>query len=110
MQEAMRIACTEHAARVIAGLGLAPAVPLAWRRGPAHGDKTEVYGGDRFLAALRVHCRRGTPEEEVCWEYDIITITEDGASLRGEPWGWEWEDVQWYIPAKDLPAPPEPTP
>lgn len=78
----------------------------------------EVYDGDEYLVALKVRDTRKSPTEYY-WEYHVAVIRVDedtGASDMEDPYtgddiGWTWDDVEYFIPIKDLnPEPPTAAP
>lgn len=78
---------------------------LKWRPGPARDEETEVYCGDTYLVAVGV-CT--ADRSKYWWQYAVVTIEECGVSVGGEPWEWDWSDVEWFVPTKEL-APGEAT-
>ena len=80
---------------------------LKWRKGPAQGDATEVYCGDRFLAAIPVRSTHGGLVRKL-WDYAVVEITEDGCEVESCSWGWDWSDVEWYVPVGELTPGPLP--
>lgn len=77
-----------------------------WLPGGAQGGALEMEFGDHFIAAVRV-CSADKSKE--WWELSVVEITsiaqDDtgeyyGLSVDGCGWGWDWGDVEWYIPVK----------
>lgn len=72
-----------------------PVIALPWK--PREQHPRLFYDGDQYLVALQVSYRGGP----AYWEYAVIRVRcdEDYFSLEldGEPWGWEWEAVEFYI-------------
>ena len=78
---------------------------INWRPGGAQGTELprDVYCGDQLLVAVAVCNSTATRE---WWEYHVITVEEDGFAVDGNGWSWDWHDVDWWVPAKEL-TPPE---
>lgn len=71
-----------------------------WSWQQSHG--TEFTDGDQYLVAVPVKDRFG---KKWHYEYSIVTIRCDsgffGLTCNDEPWGWDWDDVSFYIPLKE---------
>lgn len=90
-----------------------PPAPFAqtieWLPGPAQGNWPDIYDGERYLCAVGI--KDG-------WDLAVVTVVVEASEepedddltleVEDEVWGWEWSDVDWYVPAKFL-APPVPT-
>lgn len=73
---------------------------INWRPGPAQGvEGIEIFDGDQFWVAVRV-CDRERKTE--WWEFSCIHIKEDGIDVEGAGWGWDWSDVEWYVPISEF--------
>jgi len=78
-----------------------------WLPGGSQGGALEMEIGDQFLAAVRV-CSADKSKE--WWELSVVNITEGqqgndgteyvGFSVNDCGWGWDWSDVEWYMPIK----------
>lgn len=76
-----------------------------WKRRTGTED---LYDGDQLIVALRV-CKRddgryttydGKPKYRWSIESVVVRCDEDYFSLEdssGEPWGWSWEDVEFWM-------------
>lgn len=78
---------------------LAVARAARWRPRSEHG---KIFcDGDQYLVCVRVHID-GTLRDKWQNEYSVVTISIDdhhcSLSCNDEPWGWEWDDVEYYIP------------
>lgn len=67
---------------------------MSWKRREEHPELFE--NGDQYLVA--VHCGpNGGPYR---WEYAVVRVDCDegrfALNVDGEPWGWEWDDVEFY--------------
>jgi hypothetical protein len=67
-----------------------------------------LWDGDQFLAAVKV-CSSDKSKE--WWEYSVITIHCDehyfNITEGGECWGWDFSDIEWLIPIKEIAVPDE---
>lgn len=86
---------------------------MNWRKREDHGR--DFGDGDTYLVAVAIMDHRYSPAK-VVWELAVITIKcdEDYFAIEnsdGDPWGWDWDDVVYYVPIKEvkegLPQPPK---
>jgi len=82
---------------------------LSWRPRNEHGGT--FSDGEQMLVAVPC-CDHGDRAKR-WWEVVVIVARcdedEDGDvrcefELDGNPWGWEWEDVEWWMPMSDIKA------
>lgn len=76
-----------------------------WRK--AHAQQ-ELRDGDVMLVAVAV-CEKGLRRSTAVrdfWELSVVTVHCDehyfDLECSGGPFGWEWSDVEWYIPIAEL--------
>lgn len=86
-------------AKLLSGLpelGDLPVVISSWRK--AELDQ-EFGDGDQLLVAVPVNCRHGG---KPYWEYYIVVVSCDSEHFsmhtNDGDWGWEWSDVEWWMP------------
>lgn len=74
-----------------------PKTPLPWVRNPDYDADTRIpmLVGDRFLIAVPLSAGSGGG-----FDVSIIVANESGFDdANGDSWGgWDWSDVEWYIP------------
>ena len=63
-------------------------------------SKTDFEDGEQLLVALQVS---SYPDSRYAWEYHVITANCDSETpasftCNGESWGWDWEDVELWLP------------
>lgn len=73
---------------------------IKWRK-PTEADVDAFECGDSFLVAVPVRSREDG-KVRYWWEYAVITATETGWEVECNGWGWDWSDVVWYIPCKEM--------
>jgi hypothetical protein len=73
---------------------------INWRPGGFQGYQPTLYAGDTLLAAVRVRDSHDASKE--WWEFSVITVTETGFDCEGSGWGWSWEEVEWWIPVREM--------
>lgn len=75
--------------------------PFEWSPRDAHPELFE--DGATYLVALRVKNAR---TQRTRWEVSVITFACDGGfevrDEHGDAWGWEWSDVEYYVPIRDV--------
>lgn len=74
-----------------------PDVPLPWQPRESHPELFE--DGSQYLVALQVRYDGGP----CYWEYSVVRIKCDGyfiVECNDEPWGWEWPDVEFFVPLR----------
>lgn len=80
---------------------------MRWIPGPYTGGNDALWtfeDGDQLLVAVAI-C--GKP---VAYEYSVVRVScdEEHFDLErsdGSSWGWDWADVEFYVPMKSIPAP-----
>lgn len=72
---------------------------VTWRKAPPQ-EELGCKVGDRFLVAVR--CCDRTDRSKQWWDFGVVVVEENGIELNGSPWWWDWSDVQWYVPVKEL--------
>ena len=79
-----------------------PCIP--WRHCSEHGDTFE--DGESMMVAVPVHDDRTGKSH---WDIECIVARVDDSddtctleSLYGDDWGWEWCDVEWWLPMSEL--------
>jgi hypothetical protein len=77
-----------------------PRLPLPWKR---REDHPELFTDtDQYLVAVQVRYNDGP----CYWEYSVIRFRCDEEFLaidcNDEPWGWSWEDVDFYLPLSEF--------
>jgi len=77
---------------------------ISWIAGGTQAHCPDMECGDEFLVAIRVKSISSTNPRE-WWEFQVITATENGFSVEGHGWGWDWSDVEWYIPVSQFECP-----
>lgn len=86
-----------------------PSIAVKWRRGPAQNADFPVCDGDAFLVAVRVCDSRDRRRQ--WWELSVIGVSCDegyfSIECDGSLWGWDWGDIDWILPIKEI-LPPEP--
>lgn len=82
-----------------------------WQPGGAQGNNPTLYDGDQFIFAVRVICDRYEKRREF-WEFHAVTARGDSETPlyfllpNGDTWDdWEWGDVEWFLPVKDIDLP-----
>lgn len=59
----------------------------------------EFSDGDQLLVAVPVNCRHGG---KPYWEFTVVRVSCDSENFsmdtNGDYWGWEWSDVEWWLP------------
>jgi len=88
---------------VVCGGDGKPIGSLPWETG---NSRTGFYDGERIFVALRVGTGEGEDRRE-WWEFFVVQAVCDEVTplhFTSEPedWGWEWEDVEWYVEIGDL--------
>lgn len=64
-------------------------------------DGPAFYITDKLLVAVPV--MHDSSDRSKGWSYEFYVITLDGdedgcsATVDGDPWGWELEDVEWFV-------------
>lgn len=80
-------------------------LPLPWK--PREDHPELFFDGDQYLVALQCG-RDGGPHY---WEYSVVRIYCDEdyfqVDCNDEPWGWQWEDVEFYIRLSEFQLPAE---
>lgn len=70
----------------------------------------EARPSQKFYDGAMILC--AVPLADGGCDFAVVTVhcDEDYFALRcnGEHWGWEWADVQWWMPVDSLPGFPEP--
>lgn len=82
-----------------------PIQSIQWIAGGAQGNNPALYDGDQYLCAVGLRGGR--------WEFAVVTIRVDDSvdepvaefEVEGDVWGWDWSDVDWYVPIKFLSPP-----
>ena len=80
---------------------------MQWIPGPCTGANDTRWtfeDGDQLLVAVKTH------ETPASYEYSVVSVhlDEDYFCIEhsdGSSWGWDWADVEFYIPMKSIPAP-----
>jgi hypothetical protein len=85
---------------------------LPWKKGPAQGEDCPIYDGDCFLVAVSVCKDSQAPEKGYVTEYEVVRVSCDEhysavETMRGDDWGWDWSDVEWFLPVAALTPPTE---
>lgn len=87
------------APEVIEGRGQA----VTWRKAE---PSQQFYDNDQLLVAVPVKCRHGGKDY---WEYSVVIVACDeehfSMNTHDGGWGWEWSDVEWWIPFSSLTLP-----
>lgn len=86
---------------------------IQWIAGGAQGNFPSLYDGEQYLCAVYVH---NNTTGAYYWDIVVVSVAFDDLAdeptaeleIAGEPWGWTWESVYWYVPVKFL-TPPIPT-
>lgn len=73
---------------------------LPWKK-PIDAAFQFAECGDSFLVAVPVR-ERTACNVRFWWDYAVVTLTETGVEVDGNPWGWDLSDVSWYIPCKQM--------
>jgi hypothetical protein len=74
-------------------------VPVAVQQWREAKPDQQFYDGDQLLVAVPVCCRHGG---KPYWEYSIVVVSCDvdhfSMNTHDGDWGWEWSDVEWWMP------------
>jgi hypothetical protein len=84
---------------------------MNWFSGPARiadgGEAWEFENGDQLLVCVYVQNRHNPGVYTAEYSVVMVDCDEDHFDLRcnDESWGWSWEDVEWFIPMRNISAP-----
>jgi len=81
---------------------------IRWRLSSEHGEL--FTDGERMLVA--VPCCDSKQTDITWWDICAIVIHCDEGQFditaQGEPWGWDWDDVEWWVPIAEIEPGSEP--
>ena len=82
---------------------------MNWRKREEHGNL--FSDGETMLVAVSVYKDSKHLEKGFCYQFFIVVanIDDDGEdavahinSKYEDDWGWDWSDVEYYVPFKEV--------